>query len=107
VSDHFDDACDVLASWETGRPQPAIAALDGGLTGSVLDVGLFHAFDPADHRRHADPVASVLEPGGRLYVRCLFERASHTTAVGPRHVRRADLLAGASDQKSGRSSGGS
>ena len=35
---------------------------------TVIDSGLFHVFSDEDRRRYVDGLASVLKPGGRLYL---------------------------------------
>jgi SAM-dependent methyltransferase len=40
---------------------------------SVLDCGLFHAFDDAERRAYAQSLASVTRPGGHLHVLCFSD----------------------------------
>ena len=56
---------------------------------SVLDVGLFHVLQPADRRRYATALASVMRPGGRGYVLAWSE--VNPFGIGPERVRRRDL----------------
>lgn len=56
---------------------------------TVLDVGLFHALNPADHAIYAASVHAALRPGGRLILLCLSERDPHD--AGPRRVSKGDL----------------
>ncbi|MFC6953903.1 class I SAM-dependent methyltransferase [Halorubellus litoreus] len=42
--------------------------VDADWAGSVLDVGVFHAIEPARRSAYADALARVLEPGGRAFV---------------------------------------
>ncbi|HZP57236.1 MAG TPA: class I SAM-dependent methyltransferase [Dehalococcoidia bacterium] len=57
---------------------------------TVLDCGLFHTFDAEERARYAASLASVIEPGGTLYVLCFSDQGPDT---GPHPVRREDLLA--------------
>jgi len=41
---------------------------DLGAFGTVLDSGLFHAFEAEGHASYAEQVAEVLGPGGRLFI---------------------------------------
>ena len=56
---------------------------------TVLDVGLFHVLQPADRRRYAGALASVVRPGGRGYVVAWSDR--NPFGIGPERVRRRDL----------------
>lgn len=66
-------------------------ALDNldALFDTALDVGLFHALDPADHATYAASLHAVLRRGGRLLMLCLSERDSHD--AGPRRVSEEDI----------------
>lgn len=55
---------------------------------TVLDCGLFHTLDANEHPRYAASLASVLEPGGMLYVLCFGD---HGTDRGPHPVAQDDL----------------
>jgi SAM-dependent methyltransferase len=58
---------------------------------AVLDSGTFHVFSDADRVRYATSVASVLEPGGRLFLLCFSDE--QPPGPGPRHVPRAEIQA--------------
>jgi SAM-dependent methyltransferase len=55
----------------------------------VLDSGLFHVFADADRRRYVEGLATVLRPGGRLFLLCFSDAEPGTQ--GPRRVRRQEL----------------
>jgi cyclopropane fatty-acyl-phospholipid synthase-like methyltransferase len=52
--------------------------------GTVIDSGSFQVFSDDDRRRYVNGLASVLNPGGRLYLRCFSEDEPGTQ--GPRRV---------------------
>src|SRR5438874_1952 len=56
---------------------------------SVLDSGLFHVFSDADRTRYVEGLATVLKPGGRLYLLCFSDEEPGTQ--GPRRVSRQEL----------------
>jgi SAM-dependent methyltransferase len=63
-----------------------------GMTfGTALDSGLFHVFDDRDRIRYVASLASVLEPGGTLYLMCFSDR--QPGEFGPRRVRAGELRA--------------
>src|SRR6266487_1832211 len=41
---------------------------------SVIDSGLFHVFSDEDRRRYVEGLASVLKPGGRLFLLCFSDK---------------------------------
>ncbi|HEY8525449.1 MAG TPA: class I SAM-dependent methyltransferase [Acidimicrobiales bacterium] len=55
---------------------------------TVLDVGLFHAFDTAERRAYAESLSAVTEPGGTVYVLCFSDEGPDT---GPHPVGRDEL----------------
>lgn len=55
---------------------------------TVLDSGLFHAFDPEERTRYAAGLASVTVHGGTVYVLCFSDGGRNT---GPHPVRRDEL----------------
>jgi SAM-dependent methyltransferase len=55
---------------------------------TVLDSGLFHAFDTAERSRYATSLASVTKPQGTLYVLCFSDQGPDT---GPHPVSQQDL----------------
>jgi SAM-dependent methyltransferase len=57
---------------------------------TVLDSGLFHAFDGDERPRYAASLASVTSHGGTLYVLCFSDDGPDT---GPHPVSREDLKA--------------
>jgi len=70
----------------------ALRLADLGLTFEVvIDSGLFHVFDDTSRARYVASLASVLRPGGRLYLMC-FSDAQPGTA-GPRRVSEEELRA--------------
>src|SRR5262249_37964896 len=56
---------------------------------NVIDSGLFHVFDDADRRRYVAGLASVLKPGGRLFLLCFS--AEEPGTQGPRRVTRQEI----------------
>ena len=43
---------------------------------SVIDSDLFHVFSDEDRKRYVEGLATVLKPGGRLFLLC-FSSLSH------------------------------
>ncbi|QEL17791.1 class I SAM-dependent methyltransferase [Limnoglobus roseus] len=56
---------------------------------SAIDSGLFHVFGDEDRRRYVDGLASVLKPGGRLFLLCFSDQ--EPGAQGPRRVSRREI----------------
>ncbi|SIO00598.1 Methyltransferase domain-containing protein [Singulisphaera sp. GP187] len=56
---------------------------------TVIDSGLFHVFDDKDRRRYVEGLASILKPGGRLFLLCFSDEEPGTE--GPRRVSRQEL----------------
>jgi len=56
---------------------------------SVIDSGLFHVFSDGDRRRYVEGLATVLKPGGRLFLLCFSEDEPGTQ--GPRRVSKKEL----------------
>ena len=56
---------------------------------SVVDSGLFHVFSDGDRRRYVEGLASVLRPGGRLFLLCFSDEEPGTQ--GPRRVSKKEL----------------
>ncbi|HBI43346.1 MAG TPA: SAM-dependent methyltransferase [Planctomycetales bacterium] len=56
---------------------------------SVIDSGLFHVFNDEDRRRYIEGLATVLKPGGRLFLLCFSDEESGTQ--GPRRVPKKEL----------------
>jgi cyclopropane fatty-acyl-phospholipid synthase-like methyltransferase len=62
-----------------------------GLTfDTIIDSGVFHVFGDDDRARYVASLASVLEPGGSLYLMCFSDRQPGDW--GPRRVRRDELV---------------
>jgi SAM-dependent methyltransferase len=62
---------------------------------TIIDSGLFHVFDDDNRARYVSSLASVLRPGGRLYLMCFSER--QPGAFGPRRVTQNELRAAFDD----------
>ena len=56
---------------------------------NVIDSGLFHVFSDEDRRRYVEGLATVLKPGGRLFLMCSSDEEPGTE--GPRRVSRQEL----------------
>lgn len=56
---------------------------------NVIDSGLFHVFGDEDRRRYAEGLASVLKPGGRLFLLCFSDE--EPGEQGPRRVSRNEI----------------
>src|SRR5579871_3596477 len=56
---------------------------------NVIDSGLFHVFSDGDRRRYVEGLATVLKPGGRLFLLCFSEDEPGTQ--GPRRVSKKEL----------------
>jgi cyclopropane fatty-acyl-phospholipid synthase-like methyltransferase len=57
---------------------------------SVIDSGLFHVFSDEDRKRYVEGLATVLKPGGRLFLMCFSDEEPGTQ--GPRRVSKKELL---------------
>ena len=58
---------------------------------NVIDSGLFHVFSDEDRKRYAEGLATILKPGGRLYLMCFSDEEPGTQ--GPRRVSQKELHA--------------
>jgi SAM-dependent methyltransferase len=58
---------------------------------NVIDSGLFHVFNDEGRRRHVEGLATVLKPGGRLFLGCFSDEEPGTQ--GPRRVSKEELHA--------------
>jgi cyclopropane fatty-acyl-phospholipid synthase-like methyltransferase len=58
---------------------------------NVVDSGLFHVFSDEDRRRYVEGLATILNPGGRLFLMCFSDEEPGTH--GPRRVSKAELHA--------------
>jgi cyclopropane fatty-acyl-phospholipid synthase-like methyltransferase len=56
---------------------------------SAIDSGLFHVFGDDDRRRYVEGLASVLRPGGRLFLLCFSD--AEPGDQGPRRVSRTEI----------------
>ncbi len=56
---------------------------------AVIDSGLFHVFNDDDRRRYVEGLASVLTPGGRLFLLCFSTDEPGTQ--GPRRVSKKEI----------------
>jgi SAM-dependent methyltransferase len=56
---------------------------------SAIDSGLFHVFGDEDRSRYVDGLASVLKPGGRLFLLCFSD--AEPGEQGPRRVSRKEI----------------
>ncbi len=56
---------------------------------TVIDSGLFHVFSDDDRRRYAEGLATVLKPGGRLFLLCFSDEEPGTQ--GPRRVSEKEI----------------
>lgn len=56
---------------------------------NVIDSGLFHVFSDEDRRRYVGGLASVLKPGGRLFLLCFSD--AEPGDQGPRRVSRKEI----------------
>jgi SAM-dependent methyltransferase len=56
---------------------------------SVIDSGLFHVFNDGDRRRYVEGLATVLKPGGRLFLLCFSDE--EPGEQGPRRVSRKEI----------------
>jgi len=56
---------------------------------SVIDSGLFHVFSDEDRRRYVQALASVLKPGGRLFLLCFSN--DEPGEQGPRRVSKKEI----------------
>jgi cyclopropane fatty-acyl-phospholipid synthase-like methyltransferase len=56
---------------------------------NVIDSGLFHVFSDEDRRRYVAGLATVLKPGGKLFLLCFSDEEPGTQ--GPRRVSKKEL----------------
>ena len=56
---------------------------------SAIDSGLFHVFNDGDRRRYVDGLASVVKPGGKLFLLCFSDQEPGTQ--GPRRVSEKEI----------------
>src|SRR5579871_6202466 len=58
---------------------------------NAIDSGLFHVFSDDDRRRYVEGLATVIKPGGRLFLLCFSDAEPGTH--GPRRVPKDQLYA--------------
>lgn len=56
---------------------------------NVIDSGLFHVFSDEDRRRYVEGLATVLKPGGRLFLLCFSDEEPGDQ--GPRRVSEKEI----------------
>lgn len=56
---------------------------------AVIDSGLFHGFGDDDRRRYVEGLATVLKPGGRVFLLCFSDE--QPGEYGPRRVSKGEL----------------
>ena len=56
---------------------------------NVIDSGLFHVFGDEDRRRYVEGLATVVKPGGRLFLLCFSDE--EPGEQGPRRVSRQEI----------------
>jgi SAM-dependent methyltransferase len=56
---------------------------------TAIDSGLFHVFSDDDRRRYVDGLASVVKPGGKLFLLCFSD--AEPPGQGPRRVSRQEI----------------
>ena len=57
---------------------------------SLIDSGLFHVFSDEDRKKYVAGLATVLKPGGRLFLSCFSDEEPGTQ--GPRRISKKELL---------------
>ena len=55
----------------------------------MIDSGLFHVFSDADRKKYVDGLATVLKPGGRVFLMCFSDEEPGTQ--GPRRISQQEL----------------
>lgn len=56
---------------------------------NVIDSGLFHVFSDEDRQRYVEGLATVLKPGGRVFLLCFSDNEPGTH--GPRRVSKKEI----------------
>ena len=56
---------------------------------NVIDCGLFHVFSDEDRKGYVEGLATVLKPGGKLFIMCFSDAEPGTD--GPRRISKKDL----------------
>jgi cyclopropane fatty-acyl-phospholipid synthase-like methyltransferase len=62
---------------------------------NVIDSGLFHVFSDEDRLRYVEGLATVLKPGGRLFLMCFSDPHSHLS-ISPMTMSMLPTMAGTS-----------
>jgi cyclopropane fatty-acyl-phospholipid synthase-like methyltransferase len=62
---------------------------------NAIDSGLFHVFSDDDRRRYVERLATVVKPGGRLFLLCFSD--AEPGEQGPRRVSEAELRSAFAD----------
>ena len=57
---------------------------------TVIDCGLFHVFSDDDRKKYVAGLATVLKPGGRLFLLCFSDQ--EPGMQGPRRISQKELL---------------
>jgi SAM-dependent methyltransferase len=95
--DFIEEAINRARQKASGRGLPATFLVKDALTlkdwserfDNVIDSGLFHVFSDEDRRRYVEGLATVLRPGGRLFLLCFSDEEPGTQ--GPRRVSKREL----------------
>lgn len=75
----------------TFRVMDALALVElSELFDNVIDSGLFHVFNDDDRRRYVNGLASVLKPGGWLFLLCFSD--AEPGDQGPRRVSQQEIV---------------
>src|SRR5579871_2198416 len=56
---------------------------------NVVDSGLFHVFSDEDRKKYVDGLATVLKPGGRVFLMCFSDE--EPAGQGPRRISKKEL----------------
>lgn len=56
---------------------------------NVIDSGLFHVFSDDDRKKYVEGLATVLKPGGRVFLACFSDEEPGTQ--GPRRISKKEL----------------
>ena len=97
--DFLEEPIRIAKQKATERRLPATFLVKNALTlmdwtewfDNVIDSGLFHVFNDDDRRRYVEGLATVLKPGGRLFLLCFSDEEPGTQ--GPRRVPKEELCA--------------
>jgi cyclopropane fatty-acyl-phospholipid synthase-like methyltransferase len=56
---------------------------------NVIDSGLFHVFSDDDRKKYVEGLATILKPGGRVFLMCFSDEEPGTQ--GPRRISKKEL----------------